>query len=78
VEHRELPVVLERLTMPTTVVSGLRDLAFFVATARALADRLPAARLVELAWAAHLPSLERPEETGRLVRSELTADWPRR
>ena len=78
VEHRELPVVLERLTMPTTVVSGLRDLAFFVATARALAGRLPAARLVELAWAAHLPSLERPEETGRLVRSELTADWPRR
>jgi len=55
-----------------------RDLAFFRATARALTDRLPAARLVELAWAAHLPSLERPEETGRLVRSELTADRPPR
>jgi pimeloyl-ACP methyl ester carboxylesterase len=66
-------VILERLTMPTTVVAGLRDLGFFVATARALAGRLPAARLVELAWAAHLPSLERPEEASRLVRSALSA-----
>jgi pimeloyl-ACP methyl ester carboxylesterase len=73
VEERELPVVLERLTMPTTVVTGLRDLAFFVDTARALAHRLPRARLVELAWAAHLPSLERPEETSRLVRRALSA-----
>ena len=73
VEDRELPVVLERLTMPTTVVTGLRDLAFFVGTARALVDRLPTARLVELAWAAHLPSLERPEETSRLVRTALSA-----
>ena len=72
VEHRELPVQLDRLTMPTTVVTGLRDLTFFVDTARALADRLPASRLVELAWAAHLPSLERPAETGRLVRRALS------
>ena len=49
----------------------MQDLAFFVDTARALADRLPAARLVELAWAGHLPSLERPAETSRLVRRAL-------
>jgi 3-oxoadipate enol-lactonase len=71
VDDAELPVHLDRLTMPTTVVVGLQDRVFFQATARALADRLPHARLVELAWAGHLPSVERPEETSVLVREAL-------
>jgi pimeloyl-ACP methyl ester carboxylesterase len=73
VENRELEVALDRLTMPTTVVAGLRDLRFFVDSARELVRLLPAAHLVELEWAGHLPSLERPAQTARLVRSALSA-----
>jgi 3-oxoadipate enol-lactonase len=73
IEDRELPVALDRLRMPTTVVVGARDLSFFRDTARALVEALPAARLVELDWAGHLPSLERPLETARLVREVLAA-----
>jgi 3-oxoadipate enol-lactonase len=71
VENAELPVDLDRLTMPVTVVAGAHDLPFFVETARALARTLPAAELVELPWAGHLPSLERPLETAHLVRASL-------
>ncbi|MGZ4448259.1 MAG: alpha/beta fold hydrolase [Nocardioides sp.] len=70
-EPGELPVDLDALTAPATVVVGLRDLAFFVATGRGLVERLPHAELVELPWAGHLPSLERPLETAHLVRAAL-------
>jgi 3-oxoadipate enol-lactonase len=68
---RELDVDLERLTMPVTVVFGSRDLDFFGAIARELARLIPAAHLVELGWAGHLPALERPEETTELLRTAL-------
>ena len=71
VEGRELPVDPARITAPTTVVVGAHDLPFFRDTARILAERLPRAELVELPWAAHLPSLERPFETAHLVRASL-------
>jgi len=71
VENAELPVDLDRLTMPVTVVAGARDLPFFVTTARELARVLPDAELVELPWAGHLPSLERPLETAHVVRAAL-------
>jgi pimeloyl-ACP methyl ester carboxylesterase len=71
VDNRELPVDLTRITAPATVVVGEHDFAFFRATARALATGLPQADLVELAWAGHLPSLERPLETAHLVRASL-------
>lgn len=71
VDARELTVDLTRLTMPTTLVVGLQDFAFFVATARELARQIPDARLVELPWAGHLPSLERPEETTGLLLDAL-------
>lgn len=67
VDNRDLPVVPERLTMPARVVVGLLDQRFFVATGRELARRLPAAQLEELAWAGHLPTLERPSEAMRLL-----------
>jgi pimeloyl-ACP methyl ester carboxylesterase len=70
-EDHELPVDLDRITAPTTVVVGEHDLPFFRDTARILAERLPQAELVELPWAAHLPSLERPFETAHLVRASL-------
>lgn len=71
VDEDDWEVDLDRVAMPTTVVAGGHDLAWFGAVARMLADRLPAARLVELAWAGHLPSLERPDETAALVRAAL-------
>lgn len=71
VEGSELPIDLERMRMPTTVIVGLHDLAFFVDNARRLAAALPDAELIELDWAGHLPSLERPAETAQLVRATL-------
>jgi pimeloyl-ACP methyl ester carboxylesterase len=71
VENAELPVDLGRLTMPVTLVAGAHDLPFFVETARELARVLPDTDLVELPWAGHLPSLERPLETAHLVRAAL-------
>jgi len=66
-----LPVDLGRILMPVTVLVGQHDLPFFRTTARVLADGLPEAELVELPWAGHLPSLERPAETARLVATAL-------
>ena len=71
VDNRDLPVDLTRITAPATVVVGAHDFPFFRATARALVAGLPHADLVELPWAGHLPSLERPLETGHLVRASL-------
>jgi 3-oxoadipate enol-lactonase len=71
VTNRDLPVDLMRITAPATVVVGRLDLAFFRTTARVLTEGLPHADLVELPWARHLPSLERPAETARLVAAAL-------
>jgi 3-oxoadipate enol-lactonase len=70
-ETRDLPVTMGKIMCPVTVVVGHLDLSFFRTTARALADGLPHADLVELPWAGHLPSLERPAETARLVATAL-------
>ena len=69
--NRDLPVDLARITAPVTVVSGSLDLPFFRATARALVDGLANADPIELPWAGHLPSLERPAETAALVATAL-------
>ena len=68
---RHLPVTPAAVVAPATVLVGGHDLPFFRSTARALADALPHAELVELPWAGHLPSLERPAETARLVAAAL-------
>lgn len=67
VDNRDLPVVLERLTMPVRVVAGEHDQPWFRDTARELARRLPAAELEVLDWAGHLPTLERPSEAMHLL-----------
>ncbi|MEV4949117.1 alpha/beta hydrolase [Streptomyces sp. NPDC053755] len=58
---------LAAIGAPCLVVSGAHDIADFRALAARLAGLLPAARLVELDWAGHLPALERPEETNKLL-----------
>lgn len=71
VEGRDLPVELDRLMMPTTVFVGAHDFEFFRTMGRELTDRMLRARLVELPWAGHLPTVERPEEGTRLLLESL-------
>lgn len=60
-----------RIEQPTLVVSGAHDLEWFGLCAEHLAATMPAARHVALAWAGHLPALEDPAETARLLLEAL-------
>jgi 3-oxoadipate enol-lactonase len=72
VDNRDLDVVWERIDMPTVVVVGIHDQPAFLVAGRALAERLARAELIELPWAGHLPTLERPEEATALLRDALS------
>uniref|UniRef100_UPI000D1BC223 alpha/beta fold hydrolase n=1 Tax=Streptomyces sp. NRRL B-24572 TaxID=1962156 RepID=UPI000D1BC223 len=58
---------LAGIRTPALVASGAHDLPDFRAVADELGGLLPAARRVDLDWAGHLPALERPDETARLL-----------
>ena len=58
---------LTRITASTLLVTGAHDLPDFREIAVHLAGVLPRARHVELDWAGHLPSLERPEAVNALL-----------
>ncbi|MFI8456137.1 alpha/beta fold hydrolase [Kitasatospora sp. NPDC085464] len=60
-------VDLSSVTAPALAVGGAHDLPDFREIAATLAAVLPNARHLELPWAGHLPSLERPEETTALL-----------
>jgi pimeloyl-ACP methyl ester carboxylesterase len=62
-EFAQVPaeVDLSLITAPCLAVSGGKDLPDFREIAIGLPERLASARHHELAWAGHLPSLERPE-----------------
>lgn len=62
---------LEAVRQPTLVVAGDLDFPDRVALSQELAARLPRARLSMVEGAAHLPSLERPEQVAALVRAFL-------
>ena len=64
---------LERLTMPVTVACGLLDVPAMIDGGRAIANRIPGARFIELEDIAHLPSLEAPERVAELVRRAVLA-----
>lgn len=64
-------VALERITAPTLAVSGAHDLPDFGAVARRVAAGVHRGEHVELSWAGHLPTLERPAEAARLVLDAL-------
>lgn len=70
-EQRFADVDPAQVRTPTLVVSGGHDLEDFRAVARHLAGTLPAVRHIELPWAGHLPSLERPAEVTALLLEEL-------
>lgn len=61
------PPDLAAITAPTLIVSGALDLDHFRNVAGHLAEAIEAARLITLPWAAHLPSLERPDEITSLI-----------
>jgi pimeloyl-ACP methyl ester carboxylesterase len=61
-----------RIQAPALVVGGGYDMDRFLEIARHLGDVMPNARLVELPWAWHLPSLERPAEVTQLLLAALT------
>jgi 3-oxoadipate enol-lactonase len=53
------------------MVSGGQDFVHFRQVAAALADRIRGAEHLELDWAGHLPSLERPDLVGGLLLDRL-------
>ncbi|MEV4642176.1 alpha/beta hydrolase [Actinoplanes sp. NPDC049548] len=62
-----------RITATSLVVSGAHDMSDFRTIATYLAGTVPAARHVELDWAGHLPSLERPDVVNTLLTDFLSA-----
>jgi 3-oxoadipate enol-lactonase len=70
-ESAEAAVDLRAITAPSLVVSGAKDLPDFRLIAATLAGLLPGARLVELPWAGHLPTLERPRELSQMLAAFL-------
>jgi 3-oxoadipate enol-lactonase len=71
VAHLDLRGELPAVTAPTLVISGAEDVATPPAMGRALADGIPGAEFVELAGAAHLGNVERPDAVTDLIRSHL-------
>lgn len=67
---------LHAITAPSLVVSGAKDLPDFRQIAAELAALLPGARKVELPWAGHLPTLERPRELSGLLTAFLADAAP--
>ena len=63
----EVDFSLSSITASSLVISGAKDLPEFGRVARRLLDRLPDARGVDLPWAGHLPTLERPDELNTLL-----------
>lgn len=61
------PADLGAVTAPTLAVSGEHDLVDFAQIADEVARQVTGATRLTLTWAGHLPSLERPEETGELL-----------
>jgi len=55
------------ITAPTLLISGSHDLIDFREIAELLSEQIRGARHLELDWAGHLPSMERPDELNPLL-----------
>ena len=64
---------LARIRAPTLVIAGELDQGTPVAMAKAMADRIPGARLAVIPGASHLSALEKPAEFDALVCDFLAA-----
>lgn len=68
--------VAGRITCPTTVGVGELDVAAPPAMAREVHAAIPGSRYVEIPEAGHLPSLEKPEQTTRVILDHFAALGP--
>ena len=59
---------LQEITAPTLVIVGGEDLPHAAANAEVITSKIRGARTIVIDRAAHLPSLERPDEFNRLLR----------
>ena len=71
---RRIEVDPTALAVDTLVVSGAHDLDHFRAFAAHLGRQIPGAEWVELDWAGHLPSMERPDAVLALLLDVLRDD----
>ena len=71
---RRVEVDPAAIAVDTVVVSGALDLDLFREVAAVLARDIPGAESVELDWAGHLPSLERPDAVLALLLDVLRDD----
>lgn len=62
---------LDELHMPVLVIVGAQDLPYMLAAADIMVEKIPSARKVVIADAAHLPNMDHPEEFQRAVTSFL-------
>ncbi|MGO4458540.1 3-oxoadipate enol-lactonase [Streptomyces sp. M-16] len=73
----DLRADLPGITAPTLVVAGRADLATPPAHARELADGIPGAGLTEIAGAAHLAGIDRPDAVTAALLAHLGHPFPR-
>jgi len=70
----EVEVDATKVAVPTVIVSGDLDLDHFRTVAEVLVQQIGGAELTRLPWAAHLPSLERPDAVATLLLDVLRHD----
>jgi 3-oxoadipate enol-lactonase len=71
-------VDLSAVRAPCLALSGAHDLPDFREIAASLPSLFPDARHIELPWAGHLPSMERPGEVTPLLAGFLAERYPPR
>ncbi|TCO43924.1 pimeloyl-ACP methyl ester carboxylesterase [Kribbella antiqua] len=67
VDNEEYELEPEKISAPVRLITGAHDFEWFHNCAVHLAERLPNAEHIELPWAGHLPTLERPSEALGLI-----------
>jgi pimeloyl-ACP methyl ester carboxylesterase len=68
VDNEEYAVEPEKISAPVRLITGAHDFQFFADSATYLQERLPNVERIDLPWAGHLPTLERPAEALGLIR----------
>jgi pimeloyl-ACP methyl ester carboxylesterase len=68
VDNEEYAVEPEKISAPVRLITGAHDFDWFRNCADFLEERLPNVERIDLPWAGHLPTLERPDEALRLIR----------
>ncbi|HEX2085779.1 MAG TPA: alpha/beta fold hydrolase [Solirubrobacteraceae bacterium] len=73
ISRHDVSARLGEIAAPTLVVHGTEDQMLPAANSRVIAERIPGARLVELAGVGHLFWWEQPERSAELVREHARA-----